>query len=124
MWSVAPAAYHTRQDIFDSVNGLFLTIATVAGGALDILNLRTFPGNHQDFYTIPSVPVDLWLEIKRVGTTLTCKIYSDVYSTLITTLSVTCSTDTMRYHNAVSSLEVTADDDTITGYIENFNIIS
>lgn len=118
VWSLVPDTYHSRQDIFDNTNGLMIEMGT---GAIDVVNLRTFPGNNQDFYTIPSVPVDFWFEIERVSTTLTCKIYSDAYSTLITTLSVSCSADTMRWHNAVAGIKTGADADTITAYVEDFD---
>lgn len=79
-------------------------------------------GGESDEYTNLSLDTTYYLTIKRSGTTLTCKIYSDAArTTLLDTLTVTCGTGTFQYLEAGFSLDFTGTE-TISAYVENLDL--
>jgi hypothetical protein len=63
--------------------------------------------------------------MERSGTTLTLKIYSDRFMTILAdTLTLTCEAGTKRYLYAMTSEDEAAESDTFTGWIRNIKIVS
>jgi len=82
-----------------------------------------FTNDNEDWY-VGSPPDTYYCTIKRDGTTLSMKIYSDADRTdLLDTLSITCGTDTYQYVFGVMSRESDADpSDSISFYSENLDL--
>lgn len=115
--------YHTWYPM--GVNGDGFTLRFGRTGDNYLFSLQDMDNASLDSYIVgTTVPVELWLEIERANTTLTCKVYSDAYSTLIDTMSITCETTAFSDLIAVAGVNTSSDDDTTTGYVENLEIIS
>lgn len=101
------------------------------GGANDLLwckfyssttmNIGCENTNNSDSYTLTQGTV-YYCTIKRAGTTLTNKIYSDSARTvLLDTLSIVCENGTKRYIYGMQSANLPAVQ-TISGYSENLDL--
>ncbi len=74
-------------------------------------------------YVITVSTTPYYLTITRVGTTASCKIYSDSgRTTLLDTESVTCSTTTFRYLNVFNGYNDGSLNTTATGYSDSLNL--
>jgi hypothetical protein len=112
---------------FDTANdGIMIDTYNLTGQFL--IRLRDFSNDNSDLYDMGGVFVwgKYYFKFERSGTTATCKIYSDSARTiLVDTLSITCETGDKRYLNVLASRDQTPTaSNSITGYTQNFDIIS
>lgn len=123
VWGLNDEAHFTMADMWNNDTGIYIAALQISGTYY--LQL-VYPGVafDSDTYTIPSVPVDLWVQIERVGTTWTAIIYSDAYITVVDTLEITAESGAMRYHIAAAANNVGNDAETTTVTSENFEIIT
>ena len=86
-----------------------------------LLYLRDFVVDNLDSFSY-SDNTYYYLTIKRAGTTLTCKIYSDAARTnLLATLSIVCTNTKMRYCQGVFNYEWDTGT-SLSYYIENLDL--
>lgn len=92
-----------------------------SGGTSYDLYLTDSNGN-SDFYS-GSGSTTYYLRIQRVGTTATCKVYSDSgLTTLLKTLSITCVSTAWRYITLASTYNTAGSIATVSGYVENLDL--
>lgn len=115
MWGVTniPSSYT------DMASGQIVTMG--ADAIQRIIRLKDKGNGNSDTYVF-SLTTSYYLTIKRIGTTLTCKIYSDSSRTiLLDTLSITCQTTSWRYLEIAGSYDFGSGTG-LTGYSENLNL--
>jgi hypothetical protein len=90
------------------------------------VHLKCHNTDNTDTYEFSGTTMPLrYFKMTRSGTTTTLYIYSDSNRTsLVDTLSITSETGAKRYLNAVCSHEQGQSNRTITGYAQNFEIIT
>jgi hypothetical protein len=113
----------TIQDHIDANDGIEINAFNNGG------NYRTemwdWSTDDTDSYTTGGTTSPLtYCTFTRVGASASCKFYSDSErTTLLDTISITCSEDKFRYFYGVKSREL-AVDTVIGGYVENYYISS
>ena len=119
-YSLCDTELYTTIPINSSGHGLVIYVARAGVYSLTLLDVGA---GTQDQYVTPTPPYDLWFEVERVGTTVTAKIYSDAFSTLVDTLTLIGENITFRYLGALGGWEQGgADPDTATGYVEDLDL--
>ena len=105
LWSLANLINDT---FFIRNNDDLLNItATANGSTLRLYQSQSGTWTFDSF--VYTLNVDYWLTLERLGTSCTCKIYSDSgRTTLLDTLSVTCGTTAFRYFYPASSWNVSS----------------
>jgi len=97
----------------------------VSSGPIYYVGMLDFSGGGMsDSYSFGgSAPGAFWIEMERASTTATLKIYSDAFSTLIDTLTITCAATTYDSLIAVASSDYSGS--TISTFdVEDLQIIS
>ncbi len=123
LYSLCNAEIYTALGVNSSGHGLFIYAGTADGIAYHMTVFDVESGLSDQYFPTLTPPYDMWLEVEKSGTTITVKIYSDAYSTLITTLTVTGEDIAFRYLGALGGWgQAGADPDTATGYVEDLDL--
>lgn len=123
-WAMTNTDIHTLTELWAGTDGIFLQMYRSGAAYWFNLDERMTGSDNSDFWQIPSVPVTYYLEVERSGTTVTVKIYSDAYSTLEKTMTMTATAGALRYITPLAGMGGGADADTITGYTANYQLVS
>lgn len=122
LYSLCDTELYTTIPINSSGHGLVIYAGTPNGSTYHMTVLDV-GASVSDQYASPTPPYDRWLEVEKSGTTITVKIYSDAFSTLVDTLTITGENITFRYLGALGGYEQGgADPDTATGYVEDLDL--
>ena len=122
-------AHHTVSNIVESwtdaygANHQGLSTRTNCGSGGDkIIAIRDFNSHNSDAFT-NLIDTNYYCTAERNSTTYTLKIYSDSgRTTLLDTLSLTCTTTTLRYIFAHLCYDQAATYGTQSGYLENLDL--
>ncbi len=124
LYSLCDTELYTTIPINSSGHGLVIYAGTTNGVDYYITVLDV-GASTSDQYVAPTPPYDRWLEVEKAGTTITVKIYSDAFSTLVDTLTITGEDIIFRYLGALGGWnQGGADPDTATGYVENLTLVT
>jgi hypothetical protein len=110
----------TIQDGFTDDFCLVLQTAREVSDSSYRVWIRDYETDNSDFY-ICSANTDYWVEFERSGSTVTAKIYSDTFTTLLDTLTLTGSNKAYKYLG-VATREFAGDQ--VTSETENLKIVS
>lgn len=121
-WTSTSTGGFTIQDLVDNNDGFMLYFQHTSDPTYKI-NLHDFTTDITDDYDLGnSPPYTVYVEVERVSSTLTAKVYSNSdFTGLLVTLTVSCDTSDMRYHIAANSRERVGTN-ALTFSSENFNL--
>ena len=113
----------TVNDWVVANNGIMVDTYFSGGNAITrVMDLDTF--SFDPYGWASGSFVKHYFRLYRVGTTLTCEIYSNsARTTLVDTLSITTDTDAYRYMYAMASSDAGDAPATITGINEKFEVL-
>jgi len=121
IWAITSGLNYSTVAMGAADDGIFLRAIRI--GAVYSLQLRNADLGNATFYTFPSVPAVVWIQLARVGTNTNMKVYSDAYTTELASKNVYAAATAHRYHFGLCSYDGggAADTDTVTGAIESFD---
>ncbi len=99
-----------------------------SGHPLNTVGIVSYDGTGSDSYTLTAaLPQTFWVDLERIGLKVNMILYSDAYSTVIDMMTFTKADADIpyRYLFAAQGTQVDpVDNDTISGTVENLEIIS
>jgi hypothetical protein len=120
-WTSVATGGFTVQDFIDNNDGFILQFRHVVSD-YTVMLYDASTDITDDYILGTSPPYEVYIELERVSSTLTAKIYSNSdFTGLLATLSVSCNSAAMRYHVVVASREQVGPD-AQTYSSENFNL--
>lgn len=121
-WGLTSSAGIVSLVDMNTANEGLLAYEIWTGSVIELV-LKDYTNDNVDIWTGASFATPYYMTIERFSTTLTCKIYSDSSrTTLVDTLSITCSTDLYRYIFATMGHGETTSGRAYSGYVDNLDL--
>jgi hypothetical protein len=119
-WGISNS-YYTLLSMDNNNEGMHAWIANVGGDYR--IYIKDYTNNNIDFYGGLALSTSYYTTIKRDGTTLTCKIYSDSARTvLLDTLTIICTNTTYSNVIPMSGYDNTVNGRTSTYTVDNLDL--